>query len=138
MCQSVYRCDSALRRSVVVLCMLYKIRHNLLQLLNGALAEPYVQVQDTLDALVAHRYTYVAPRCSTAVLLLTFQFPSGTILLTLYSMVWDWWVSTAGPMLFNLHKLFYPYYCLLYYFFIFLLSVYRFVLWGWGICTDRV
>ena len=40
-------------------------------------------------------------------------FPSqclcGTILLTLYSMVWAWWVLRAGPMLFYWSKLLNPF-----------------------------
>ena len=62
---------------------------------------------------------------------------SGMILLTLYSMVWDWRVSRVGPMLLYWPKLLYPCYSLLY-FSVSLLSVYRLVLWGWGLWTDRV
>ena len=62
-------------------------------------------------------------------------FPSGTTLLTLYSMVWDWRVSRAGPMLLYWPKLLYPYYSLLL-FFPSLLSVFRLVLWGFGLRTD--
>ena len=51
-----------------------------------------------------------AERRSTAGLLFPSQCPSGTILLTLYSMVWDWRVSRAGPMRFYWPKLLYPYY----------------------------
>ena len=40
-----------------------------------------------------------AEPCSTAALLFPSRCPSGTILLTVYSMVWDWWVPRAGPML---------------------------------------
>ena len=54
-----------------------------------------------------------------------------------HSIVWDWRVSRAGPMLFYFPKLLYPYYCLLL-FFLSLLSVYRLVLWGWGLRTDKV
>ena len=53
---------------------------------------------------------------STTLLLFPFWCPSGTILLTPYSMVWDWLVSRAGPMLFYWPKLLYPYYCLLLFF----------------------
>ena len=53
----VFECDIAHRRSVADLCMLYKIRCNLMHPLNGALPEPYGPVQVTLGALVAHRYT---------------------------------------------------------------------------------
>ena len=54
-----------------------------------------------------------AEPCSTAGLLFLSRCPSGMILLTPYSMVWDWRVSRAGPMLFYWPKLLYPYYNLL-------------------------
>ena len=57
-----------------------------------------------------------AEPCSTAGLLFPSWCPSGTILLTLYSMVWDWWVSRAGPMLLYWPKLLFPYYSLLLFF----------------------
>ena len=63
------------------------------------------------------------------------QCPCGRILLTLHSMVWDWRVSRAGPMLFYSHKQLYP--VVFYFSFLFLLSI------GWycgvgGMWTDRV
>ena len=54
-----------------------------------------------------------AEPCSTAGLLFASRCPSGTILLTPYSMVWDWRVSRAGPMLLYWPKLLYPFYSLL-------------------------
>ena len=57
-----------------------------------------------------------AEPCSTAGLLFTSRCPSGTILLTPYSMMWDWRVSRAGPVLLYWHKLLYPYYSLLLFF----------------------
>ena len=45
------------RRSVVVLCMLYKIRCNPMHSLHDAPPGPHVPVQITRGALVAHRYT---------------------------------------------------------------------------------
>ena len=64
------------------------------------------------------------------------QYLSRTILVTPYSMVWDWRVSRAGPM-----SLYWPScslpFCLLL-FFIFILSFYGFLLWAWGLRTDRV
>ena len=105
----VFECDISHRRSVAVLCMLYKTRINLVHPLNGALPLPYVPVRFTRCALVAHRYTYAPLRCSTAGLLLPSRCPSGTILLTAYSMVWDWLVSRARPLLFYWSKLLYPY-----------------------------
>ena len=55
------------------------------------------------------------PRSTTG-LLFPSQCPSGTILLTPYSMVWDWRVSRARPLLFYWLKLLYPYYSLLLFF----------------------
>ena len=115
----VFECDIAHRRFVAVLCMLYKVRCNLVHPLNGALPGPYLPVRVTRGALVAHRYTYAPPRCRTSQysrLLFLSRCPSGTILLTQYSMVWDWLVSRAGPMLFYWPKLLYPYYSLLLFF----------------------
>ena len=57
------------------------------------------------------------------------SFPSqclcGTILLPMYSMVWDWRISRSVPMLYYWPKLLDPH-C----FKLSLLSVYRLVLWG--------
>ena len=61
----VFECDISHRRSVAVLCMLYKIRCNPVHPLNGALPGPYVPPRVTRGALVAHRYTYAQPRCRT-------------------------------------------------------------------------
>ena len=61
----VFECDISHHRSVAVLCMLYKIRCNPVHPLNGALPGPFVPVQVTLDAPVAHQYTYALPRCRT-------------------------------------------------------------------------
>ena len=99
----LFECEIANRRSVAVLCMLYKIRCNPMHPLNDALPGPYVPVRVTRDALMAHRYILMrrlaAEPHSTAGLLFPSQCPSGTILLAPYSMVWDWRVSRAGPML---------------------------------------
>ena len=116
----VFECDIAHRRSVAVLCMLYKNRCNPVHPLNNALPGPYVPVRVTRGALVAHRYTarfyLTAEPRSTAGLLFPSRCPSGTILLAQYSMVWDWRVSRAGPMLFYGPKLLYPYFSLLQFF----------------------
>ena len=53
-----------------------------------------------------------AEPCITAGLLFPSRCPSGTILITPYSTVWDWRVSRAGPMLLYWPKLLYPYYSL--------------------------
>ena len=115
----VFECDVSHCRSVAVLCMLYKIRCNPVDPLNGALHGPYVPVLVTRGALVAHRYTYAPPRCRTCItaeLLFPSRCPSGTILLTPCSMEWDLRVSRAGPMLLYWPELLYPYYSLLLFF----------------------
>ena len=61
----VLNCDLSHRRSVAVLCMLYKIRCNPKHPLCGALPVPCVPVQVTRGALIAHRYTFAPPRCRT-------------------------------------------------------------------------
>ena len=61
----VFECDISHRRSVAVLCMLYKIRCNPVHPLNGPLPGPYVPARVTRGALVAHRYTYAPPCCRT-------------------------------------------------------------------------
>ena len=60
-----FECDIAHRRSVAVLCLLYKIKCNPMHPLNGALPGPYVPMWVTRGALAAHRYTYAPPRCRT-------------------------------------------------------------------------
>ena len=53
----VFECDISRRRSVAVLCMLYKIRCNPVHPLNSILPRPYVPARVTRGALVAHRVT---------------------------------------------------------------------------------
>ena len=100
----VFECDIAHHQSLAILCMMFKIRCNLVHNLNGALHEPYVPVWVTRGALVAHWYTYGPPR-STVGLLFPSECPSGMILLTPYLMVWGWWVSRAGSMLITIYQL---------------------------------
>ena len=136
----MFECDIAHHRSVAVLCMLYKIRCKEMHPLNGALPGPYVQCG--LHAVLgAHISTFMhrlaAELRSTAGFVFPSRCPCGMILLTPYSMVWDWRVSRAETMLVYWTKMLYPFYNLLL-FFPSLLSVYRLVLWGWGFRTDRV
>ena len=128
------------RRSVAVLCMLYMIRCNPMHPLYGDVSGPYMPVRVTLGALVANRRTY-ALASSLQNLTVPHDFYSpisncGTILLSLYSMVWDRWVSRAGPMPFYLPSCS-LHFCLLLCSF-FLLSFYLLVLWGGGLRTYRV
>ena len=131
----VFECDVAHRRSVAVLCMLHKIRCNQSHLLYDVRLVPYVPVRVKRGAVIAHWFTYAPPSC-IAGLLLHFQYPCGTILVTPYSMVWDLRFSRAGPK--SLH---WPSctlrFCLLLFSFS-LLSFYWLVLWGWGLRADRV
>ena len=135
----VLNCNLFRRRSVAVLCMLYKIRCNPMHPLCGALLMPYVPVRVTRGNLIAHRDTYCLPAAeprSTTGLLFPSQYLSGTIWLTSYSMVWDWRVSRAGPMPFC-----WPSCSLLVClqsFSLSLIFLYRLVVWGWGLWTDRV
>ena len=62
----VFECHLAHRRSVAVLCMLYKIRCNPLHPLYGALPVPYVPVRVTRGAVIAHLHTYAPPRSRTS------------------------------------------------------------------------
>ena len=108
----VFECDIAHRRSVAVLCLLYKIRCNPVRPLNVLYLDHmcqcglHVVIWSHIGTLM-HRLT-AEPR-STAGLLFSTRCPSGPILLTPYSMVWDWRVSRAGPMIFYWPKLLYPY-----------------------------
>ena len=61
-----FECSLAHRRSVAVLCMLFKIRCNPIHPLYGALPVPHVPVRITRGAVFAHRYTYAPPRCRTS------------------------------------------------------------------------
>ena len=62
----VLNCDLSHRRSVAVLCMLYKIRCDPKHPLCGTLPVPYVPVQVTCGALITHRYTFAPSRCRTS------------------------------------------------------------------------
>ena len=101
----VFECDIAHCRSVALLYMLYKIRFNPVHPLNGALPGSYVPLRLTRCAVFrSHigtlmRRLAAEPR-STAGLLFFSQCPSRTILLTPYSMVSDFRVTRAVPMLF--------------------------------------
>ena len=92
----VLDCNLAHRRSVAELCMLFKIKRNPMHPLSGALPLPYVPacvtvvlwlLIGTLSCLLVVGLLSIAePLCS-------FRCLSGTILVTLCLMVWDWRVS---------------------------------------------
>ena len=108
-------------------------------LCGGALPLPYVSVWVTSGAVIAHQYTYASPSYRTSQYSKTFiPLPvslCSDLIVTPYSMVWDWRVSRAGPMFF-----YWPScklsFCLLL-FSLSLLSFYGLVLWGWGLRIDR-
>ena len=62
----VLECNLAHRRSIATLCMLFKIKSNQMHPLSGALLLPYVPARVTRGALVAHRHSFVPPRCRTS------------------------------------------------------------------------
>ena len=62
----VFKCGITHRRSVVVLCMLYKFGCNLMYPFYGTLPVSYAPVRVTRRALDTHRYTYAPPRCRTS------------------------------------------------------------------------
>ena len=76
----MFECDIVHRRSVPVLCMLYKIRCNPVHPLNGDLPGPYVPARVTGGALVAHRYTYAPPSWRTSQYSRTFIILSVSLL----------------------------------------------------------
>ena len=108
----------------------------------GVLPVPCVPVRVIRRALIAHRSTYAPPRCRTSQyrrLLFLSQYLSGTIWLTPYSMVWDWRVLRAGPMPFCWPSCFLLFCLQLFSLsFLFLYTIYRLVVWGWGLRTDMV
>ena len=63
---SVFECDLAHRRSVAVLCMLYKIRCSPMHPFCGAIPVLYVPVRVMRGDVIAHRFTYAPPRCRTS------------------------------------------------------------------------
>ena len=86
----MFECDIAHRRSVAVLCMyavsnLAGTRYTLIMVLYHVPHVPSSAV--THGALVAHRYTYAAPRCRTSQYLITFSPLSVSL-----------WNDLAGPV----------------------------------------
>ena len=68
----VLESNVAHRRSVAQLCVLFKIKRNPIHPLSSALPLPYVLARVTRGALVAHRHSFVPPRCRTSQYLRTF------------------------------------------------------------------
>ena len=137
----VFECEISHHRSVAVLCMLYKIRCNPVHPLNGALPGPCVPVWVTRGALVAHLYTYAPPRCRTLQYSRTFIPFSVSLWNDLANPKFDGVGLPGFNTRANASLLASAALSLLYsstLFFLSLLSVYRLVLWGRSVRTDRV
>ena len=137
----VFECDTAHRRSVAVLCMLYKIKCNPMHHLNGALLGPYVPVWVTRCDLVAQGYTYTPPRGRTSQNSRTFIPLSVSLWNDFADSVFDC-VGLAGFKS-RVNGFFIGLSCsipsvVLYYFSPSLLSVYKLVLLDWDLRSDGV
>ena len=85
----VFDCDLAHRRSIAVLCMMYKIRCNPMHPLYGALNVPYTPVRVTRGGVIAHRYTNAPPRCRTSQYRITFIHMSASLWNNLSDTIFD-------------------------------------------------
>ena len=133
----VLNCNLSHRRSVAVLCMLYKIgcypMHHFVALYLCLMCQSGLHAVLWSHIGILMRLPAAEPRSTTG-LLFSSQYLSGTIWLTPFSMVRDWRVSRAGPMPFCLPS------CSLLFCLqlsLSLLFLYRLVVWGWGLRTDR-
>ena len=90
----VLNCNLSHRRSVAVLCMLYKIRCNPMHPC-GALPVPYVPVRVSRGTFFAHRYTYAPLCCRTSQYRMTFITLSVSLWKDLVDSVFDG-VGLAG------------------------------------------
>ena len=122
--RGVFECDIADRRSVAILCMLYKIKFNPVHPLDGALPGQYVPVRVTLGDLAAHRFTYAPPGCRSPQYRRTFIPLSVSLWNVLANPVFDG-VGLAGfNSRANVFLLAYPNHSLLLFFpFLFCLSI---------------
>ena len=118
--------------------MLYLIRCNPVHPLNGALPGPYVPVQVTRCSGHISVDLYSASLQNLALLFLS-QCPSGTIVSCKPRIRWRWTgvFQEQGQCFFIGRNCSIPT-MVFYYFFVYLLSIYRLVLSGWGLRTDRV
>ena len=131
----VFDCNIAHRRSVAVLCMLYKIRCKPMHPPYDALLVPYVPGRVLRGALVAHRYTSAPPHCRPS----HYRRTLISLLVSLwndledpYSMVGTSGFQDLGQCFFIDLTCSYPFLSPTT-FSISLLSVYWLVLWGWGL-----
>ena len=114
----VLDCNLAHRRSVAELCMLFKIKSNLMHPLSGALPLTYVPARITrvLWLLIGTRSRlFVVGLLSISEALWPSLCLFRAILVTMCLMVWDWRVSRAEPILSCWHDLLFLLCLLLFY-----------------------
>ena len=122
--------------------MLSKIRCNPMHTLYCALPVPYAPVWVTRGSVMARhigtlmRLLAAELRSTSGIFFQICLYLCGTILVSRYSMVWDWRVSRAMQMHFYWPSCSLPF-CLQQ-FSPSVLSFYELVLWGWGLRTDRL
>ena len=107
----VFESNIAHRRSVAVLCMLYKIMCNPMHPFHGTLHVPHVPVRVARGALdpLRHNYESLCRRTSQhSRTFIPISVSLWTILMTQYSMMSDWRVLRAKPMFFHWPKLLVP------------------------------
>ena len=133
----VFECDLAHRRSVAVLCMLYKIRCNLMHPLYGALPVLYVPVRVTrVDQTSVHLCVSSLQNLAVSQdFIFPCQYLCETIFMTPCLMCGTSGFQEQGQCLFiGLTACLLLVSCC----FPFSSSFYGLVLWGWGLWTDRV
>ena len=137
----VFECDIVHRRTVAVLCVLYKIMCSPMHSLNDALPLDR-KSQCGLHALpwshngILMRRLAAVPRSTTRILLAS-QCPSGTILHNRIRWSEPGEFQEQGQCFFLSLSCYIPT-IVFYYLSFFLLSVYWLSLWGWGVLTDMV
>ena len=97
--------------------MLFKIKSNTMHPLRGSLPLPYVPARVTRGAMVAHRHSFVPPRCITSQYRRSFVPLSVSPWNDLSDTVFDG-VSRAEPMLSCWHDLLFIFRLLLFYLFL--------------------
>ena len=95
----VFECDISHRRSVAVLCMLYKIRWDQMHPFYLALPGPYMWHYRLHAVLWSHigilQGSLQSPAVYRRPVIPQAVYHCGTILVTQYSMVWDWQGNTV-------------------------------------------
>ena len=133
----VLECNHDHRRSVAELCMLFKIKSNLMHPLSGALPLPYVPARVTRGALVANRHSFAPPPCITSQYRRSFVPLSVSLWNDLSDTVFDGvglagFKSRANAFLLALSALSFLSPVLSF------SSFHGLVMWSWGLWTDQM